>query len=151
MKKAPLFELPDQDGQIHKLQDHIGNWIVVYFYPKDDTPKCTKEACSFRDAEEDLVQNNIKVFGISADDINSHKKFHTKHNLNFPILSDESKETIKNFGAWGEKKMFGKAYMGIMRYTYVINPDGNIAKVFEKVKDTDVHTQEILQFINENS
>ena len=144
MKPAPDFTLPDQHGTDHRLSDYRGQWVVVYFYPKDDTPGCTKEACSFRDGREQLERNGIKVLGISADSIASHKKFDDKHRLGFTLLSDPNKTVIASFGAVGQKSLFGKKYLGILRNTYLIDPDGNIAKVYEKVKPQD-HALQIVK------
>jgi peroxiredoxin Q/BCP len=130
---APNFELPDQNGQIHKLSDYRGKWIVLYFYPKDATPGCTKQACSFRDGREYLENAGAVVLGISKDSIESHKKFAEKHDLNFTLLSDTSAETIRAYGSWGKKKFMGKEYEGIKRNTYLINPNGEIVKTYENV------------------
>lgn len=143
MKIAPFFSLPDQDGVIHNLSDYAGKWIILYFYPKDDTPGCTKEACGFRDIASDYTNKNIKVIGISKDNIASHKKFVEKHHLTFPLLSDESKEVIKAYGAWGEKKFMGKVFDGIKRVSFLIGPDQTIKKEYLKV-DVFNHAKEIL-------
>ncbi len=149
MKAAPAFSLPDQDGVIHKLSDYAGEWLVVYFYPKDDTPACTTEACNFRDARDAIAEfGNAKVIGISKDTVRAHKKFTAKHNLNFTLLSDESHATIEAFGAWQLKKFMGREYMGIMRNTYIINPEGNIAKTFEDVEPK-THAAEIIAALKE--
>lgn len=144
MKPAPDFTLPDQNGTEHTLSQYRGKWVVVYFYPKDNTPGCTKEACSFRDGREQLERNGIVVLGISGDSVKSHKKFADEHNLNFTLLSDPSRDTIRAFGALGEKSMFGKAFEGILRNTYLINPDGQIAKEYLKVKPED-HAIQIIK------
>ncbi len=128
--KAPNFKLPDQDGKIKSLSDYSGKWLVVYFYPKDDTPGCTVEACSLRDANDELIELGANVVGISKDDEDSHRKFKAKHKLNFTLLSDESGQTIEAFGAWGPK-MFGK--VGIQRKSFIINPDGEIVKTYGRV------------------
>jgi peroxiredoxin Q/BCP len=128
--KAPNFKLPDQDGKIKSLSDYSGKWLVVYFYPKDDTPGCTVEACSLRDANDELIELGANVIGISKDDEDSHRKFKAKHKLNFTLLSDESGQTIEAFGAWGPK-MFGK--VGIQRKSFIINPDGEIVKTYGRV------------------
>lgn len=134
MKKAPEFNLLDQDGKSVKLSDYKGRWVVLYFYPKDDTPGCTTEACNFRDERESIAElGNAEVIGISKDTVASHKKFADKHNLNFTILSDESLGTIKAYNAWGERSMYGKVYMGIIRSTFIIDPEGNIVKHYPKV------------------
>lgn len=131
--KAPEFTLPDQNGKMHSLKDYLGKWVIVYFYPKDATPGCTKEACSFRDGREFLESAGAVVLGISKDSVASHKKFADKHELNFTLLSDETTETIKAYGAWGNKKFMGREYEGINRDTYLINPQGEIAKEYKGV------------------
>lgn len=141
---APQFSLPDQSGQIHSLQDYSGKWVVLYFYPKDDTPGCTKEACSFRDDKGKLEQMGAVVLGVSADDTQSHAAFASKYSLNFPLLSDTAKTMIQAYGAWGKKSMYGKEYEGVFRYTYLINPQGQVAKVWDKVK-VDEHAQEVAE------
>lgn len=140
--KAVEFDLPDQEGKHHKLADYKGKWVVVYFYPKDDTPGCTKEACNFRDR----IQNfkGVVILGISKDSIASHKKFADKYHLNFPILADEGKETIKAYGAWGMKKFMGKEFEGTLRTTFLINPEGEIAKEYKNVNPL-VHAEEIMR------
>ena len=143
MRKAPDFTLPDQNGVNHTLSQYLGKWVVVYFYPKDDTPGCTKEACSFRDGREELERNGIVVLGISADSVKSHKKFEEKHNLNFTLLSDPDKTAIHAFNAYGKKKFLGKVFDGILRNSYLIDPEGNIAKEYLNVKPQD-HAIQIL-------
>lgn len=140
---APDFELPDQEEVLHKLSDYRGKKVVLYFYPKDDTPGCTKEACSFRDSFGDFRKNGMVVLGISKDSAASHAKFQEKYSLPFPLLSDTDTEVIKTYDAWGLKKYMGKEYMGIMRVTYVIDEEGKILKTYENVKPQD-HAQEIL-------
>lgn len=134
MRKAPDFALPDQNEKIHKLSDYSGQWIVLYFYPKDDTSGCTTEACDFRDARDALADyGNALVIGISKDTVKSHKKFADKHKLNFTLLSDPEHETIEAFGAWGPKKFMGREFLGIRRNTYIISPEGDIVKEYENV------------------
>lgn len=128
--KAPDFQLKDAGGKTHSLQDYAGKWLVVYFYPKDDTPGCTVEACSFRDARDDITALGAEVIGVSKDDASSHEKFKEKHTLNFTLLSDPEGQMITAYDAWG-KKMFGKE--GILRRTYIINPHGEVVKVFGRV------------------
>ena len=144
MKKAPDFSLPDQDGTVRSLSDYAGGWLVVYFYPKDDTPGCTVEACSLRDGNTDLEERGIKVVGISKDSVASHAKFADKFHLNFPILSDPDHQVIEAYGAWGPKKMMGREYLGIHRMTFLINPDGMIVKEYPKVTPKD-HAIQILE------
>lgn len=124
---APDFSLPSVGGGTKSLADFKGKWLVLYFYPKDDTPGCTTQACSLRDARDDLTKLGAEVVGVSKDDPNIHEKFKTKYNLNFTLLSDVDGETINAYGAWG-KKMFGKE--GILRKTFIINPDGQVVKVY---------------------
>jgi thioredoxin-dependent peroxiredoxin len=142
--KAPVFSLPDQTGKIHKLADYHGKKVVLYFYPKDDTPGCTKEACSFRDSFEDFKKAGIEVLGVSVDDESSHTKFAEKYNLPFTLLADKDKKVVENYGVWGEKNMAGKKYMGTNRVTFLIGGDGKIVKVFDKVKP-DEHAREVLE------
>ncbi|HEY0965687.1 MAG TPA: peroxiredoxin [Candidatus Saccharimonadales bacterium] len=125
--EAPDFSLQGVDGKTHTLADYKGKWLVLYFYPKDDTPGCTTEACSFRDARDELTQLGAEVVGISKDEPNSHEKFKTKYNLNFTLLSDPEGKTINEYGAWG-KKMFGRE--GILRKTFIIDPEGMVRKVY---------------------
>ena len=127
---APDFSLPDANGNVHALADYKGRWLVLYFYPMDDTPGCTIEACSLRDAATELSELDADVVGVSADDAKSHQKFVAKYHLNFTLLSDPDKKVIEAYGAWG-KKMFGKE--GILRKTFIINPDGQVVKVYDRV------------------
>lgn len=127
---APKFSLADDKGVIHTLDQYNGKWVVLYFYPKDDTPGCTIEACSLRDARNDLVALGAEVIGVSADDASSHTKFSDKHELNFTLLSDPETTTIEAYGAWGPK-MFGK--LGIQRKTFIIDPKGQVVKVYGRV------------------
>ncbi len=140
---APTFSLPDQDGKTHSLSEYMGKWVVLYFYPKDDTPGCTVEACNFRDSFHELQKLGVVILGVSKDSVKSHKKFADKYNLNFPILSDEGLETIKTYNAWGKKKFMGREYDGIFRMTYLIDPKGKIAKVYENVNPL-THASEII-------
>lgn len=127
---APDFSLQSPDGVRHTLKDFAGKWLILYFYPKDDTPGCTVEACSLRDARDDLAELGAEVIGISKDDASSHDKFKAKHSLNFTLLSDPEGTTIEAYGAWG-KKMFGKE--GIQRKTFIIDPNGAVVKVYGRV------------------
>ena len=140
--KAPSFELGDHEGKQHKLDDYRGGWLVVYFYPKDDTPGCTKEACGFRDSLADFADLDAAVLGVSADDASAHQEFAKKYELNFPLLVDPDKSMLEAYGAWGEKTRFGKTHLGVNRITYVIDPDGNVAKVWSAVK-ADGHADEV--------
>lgn len=132
--KAPDFNLPADDGKTYSLKNFKGKKLILYFYPKDDTDGCTKEACAFRDNIKKFENKNTVVIGVSKDDINSHKKFRDKYKLNFPLISDENLDIIKKYGVWQEKSMFGNKYMGIVRTTFLINEKGIIEKIWEKVK-----------------
>jgi thioredoxin-dependent peroxiredoxin len=144
-KIAPDFSLPSTEGSEFKLSDLKGKKsIVLYFYPKDDTTGCTKEACDFRDSIKKIASSDAIVLGVSADSLKSHDKFRTKYNLPFPLLSDENREVIKKYGVWKEKSMYGKKYMGIERTTIVIGKDGKVKRIFPKVK-VDGHYQEVLE------
>ncbi len=128
--EAPDFKLSDEAGAAHQLSDYRGKWVVLYFYPKDDTPGCTVEACSLRDARDDLAALGAEVVGISRDEAGSHEKFKAKHTLNFTLLTDSEAKVINAYGAWG-KKMFGQE--GILRKTFIINPEGAVVKVYGRV------------------
>ena len=132
--QAPSIKLPDQDGQMHSLEDYLGKKIILYFYPKDNTAGCTTQACSFRDLYPQFVEKDAIVIGISKDSVRSHKNFQEKHQLPFTLLSDPECEVIQAYDVWKEKKMYGRTYMGIVRSTYLIDEKGMIAKAFEKVK-----------------
>ncbi len=142
--KAPDFTLPSTDGTEMSLKDFRGKKVVLYFYPKDDTSGCTKEACSFRDNLARVKKKGAVILGVSADAVKSHGKFTDKYELNFPLLSDESKEMINAYGVWQEKSFMGRTYMGIVRTTFIIDEKGKIAHIFEKVK-VEGHTDEVLQ------
>jgi peroxiredoxin Q/BCP len=142
MKNAPDFNLYDQNNKPHKLSDYAGKWLVLYFYPKDDTPGCTKEACSFRDARED-IEKLAEVVGVSTDSVDSHKKFADKHHLNFIILSDPDHKVIAAYDSWQPKKFMGKEYLGTKRNTFIINPEGKIAKEYIGV-DPSSHAETII-------
>lgn len=142
---APDFTLPDQNGNHVSLHDFKGKNVVIYFYPKAMTPGCTVQACSLRDAKAELAANNIVVFGISADPVKMLKKFEEKDKLNFTLLSDESKEVIKSYGSWGTKQFMGKTFDGILRQSFLINADGKIVHIMNKV-DTKSHHDDILNF-----
>ena len=143
---APEFALEDHTGRVHKLADARGSWVVLYFYPKDDTPGCTVQACGFRDNLAQLTSQGAKVFGLSADDRDSHEKFSAKHDLNFPLLVDPDLSVLKAYGAYGEKTSFGKTHDGVFRVTYLIDPRGKIAKVWPKVKP-EGHAAEVRETI----
>lgn len=142
-QKAPVFALPNQDGKIVRLSDFKGKKVVLYFYPKDDTPGCTKESCAFRDGLEEIHDSGTVVLGVSADSVDSHKKFVKKYNLNFPLLSDEQKTVVQAYGVWKEKSLYGRKFMGIERTTFIIDEQGKLDDIFPKVK-VDGHLEEVL-------
>ena len=141
---APNFSAPDQNNTMQTLEDQKGNWVLLYFYPKDDTSGCTKEACGIRDNFAAFKKEGITVFGVSKDPVKSHKKFEEKYDLPFTLISDESTEINQAYGAWQEKSMYGKKYMGTARISYLIDPKGKIAKVYPKVKAGE-HAEEVLK------
>lgn len=147
---APEFELPDAEGNPVSLRGLRGKWVVVYFYPRDNTPGCTKEACGFRDIYADYQNSDVVVLGVSTDDAKSHTKFATKYDLPFPLLVDEGGTVASSYGSYGLKKFMGKEYMGITRSTFIIDPEGNLAKIYRKVKP-EPHAQEVLADIAELS
>jgi len=141
---APAFKTTDQNGELVSLKDLRGRKVVLYFYPKDDTPGCTKEACSFRDAYSKFKKKDITVLGVSPDKEASHKKFVTKYQLPFTLLADTDHAIAEAYGVWGEKKFMGRTYMGVHRTTFLIDEKGKIRKIFEKVKPED-HSSEVLE------
>jgi peroxiredoxin Q/BCP len=143
-QKAPAFTLAADDGKKVKLSDFAGKPVVLYFYPKDDTPGCTREACAFRDASAPLKKAGAVVLGVSADDTASHVKFRDKYKLNFPLLSDTDHKVAEKYGAWREKNMYGKISLGIQRSTFLIDPAGKVAKVWKRVQ-VDGHDQKVLE------
>lgn len=145
-KKAPAFELQGCDGNTHSLEQYRGRTVVLYFYPKDDTPGCTKEACGFRDLHEEIARRAV-VLGVSKDSIDSHKKFAAKYNLPFVLLSDPDATVMKSYEAFGEKLMYGKPVTGAIRSTVVIGPDGTILKHWPSVRTAEAHPQEVLEFL----
>ena len=144
---APDFELEDENGVPHKLSDYRGKFVVLYFYPKDDTPGCTTEACNFRDDYSAYTKAGVVILGVSPDNVKSHAKFKMKYQLPFTLLADINHEVCVTYGVWALKKMMGREYFGVLRTTYLIGPDGKIVKVFEKVKPAD-HSAEVLAAIN---
>jgi peroxiredoxin Q/BCP len=132
--RAPAFTLKDQDGRTHRLADYAGKTVVLYFYPKDDTPGCTKEACSFRDHHGEILAKGAVVLGVSADSEASHAKFRDKYGLPFPLLADEGAKVATKYGAWGEKTLYGKKTIGMTRSTFVIGPDGRLLKVWKQAR-----------------
>jgi len=149
-KTAPAFHLADQEGEKHRLSSYKGKWVVLFFYPKDDTPGCTKEACQFRDASKDYASRDAVVLGISPQDEKSKAKFANKYDLNFPVLADLESQICEKYGVWQEKSMYGKTYMGVVRTTYLINPSGKVAKRWDKVK-VPGHSNAVLTAIDELS
>ncbi|TWT32806.1 thioredoxin-dependent thiol peroxidase [Blastopirellula retiformator] len=147
-KKAPAFTLAADDGSKVKLSELAGSPVVLYFYPKDDTPGCTKEACAFRDQKKELTKRGAKVFGVSPDDVDSHVKFRDKYKLNFPLLADVGHKVAEKYGAWREKNMYGKVSMGIQRSTFLIDADGKVAKVWKRVQ-VDGHDQKVIEALDE--
>lgn len=141
--KAPPFSLPDENGEVRSLADHKGSWVLLYFYPKDDTTGCTREACTIQDDLPQFSRLDCTVYGVSADSETSHRKFRDKYHLSFHLLSDLDKTTINAYGVWGKKKFMGREYEGILRTSFLINPEGKIAKVYQKVKPLE-HAQEVL-------
>lgn len=145
---APDFILMDDTGSERRLSDYRGQFVVLYFYPKDDTPGCTTEACNFRDDYSAYVEAGVTILGVSPDASKSHAKFKKKYQLPFPLLADLDHAVSETYGVWGQKKFMGREYMGILRTTFVISPQGNIVKVFENVKPAD-HSMEVLAAIKE--
>ena len=141
---APDFELPDQQGTMHKLAQYRGKSVLIYFYPKDDTPGCTKQACTIRDAFTQFKKHNAVVLGISTDSVQSHEKFVAKYQLPFTLLADEEKKMVNAYGVWGKKTFMGREYMGISRSSFLIDPKGTIIKIYEKV-NPEVHAEEVLK------
>jgi peroxiredoxin Q/BCP len=143
-KTAPKFTLADADGKKVSLADFAGKDVVLYFYPKDDTPGCTKEACGFRDAWKDLQKKKVVVLGVSADSGASHQKFRDKYRLPFPLLSDPDRKVMDAYGAYGDKVMYGKKVRGVIRSTVWIGPDGKVKKHWKRVRDAAQHPEEVL-------
>ncbi len=141
---APDFILPDQDNTSHSLKEYMGQWLLLYFYPKDNTEGCTKEACTLRDDFMGFKKLDVKIVGVSIDSVKSHKKFADDYKLPFTLLADEKKEVVNLYGVWGEKSMYGKKYMGTLRTSFLINPEGKIEKIYEAVKPTE-HSREVLE------
>ena len=149
--KAPEFTLPSSEGKEISLKDYKGkSRVVLYFYPKDDTPGCTVEACEFRDNIRKMQKSDAVVLGVSPDDLKSHDKFIGKFKLPFVLLSDTDKKVCQAYGVWVKKSMYGREYMGVARTTFIIDKEGKIEKVFEKVK-TDIHADEVLEFLSKNA
>ena len=145
-RHAPAFSLQDQSGKTHRLKNYAGRAVVLYFYPKDDTPGCTREACAFRDTLPDFKKGKMAVLGVSILDTESKAKFARKHRLNFPLLADPDHEVAERYGAWKKKSMYGKSFMGLARTTYLIGPDGVVARRWDNVK-VDGHVQAVLEAV----
>ena len=145
-RKAPAFSLHDQEGRPHRLKDYAGRPLVLYFYPKDDTPGCTREACAFRDSLPTLAKTKAAVLGVSVLDVASKAKFAKKHGLTFPLLADPDHQVADQYGAWKKKSMYGKTYMGVARMTYLIAPDGKVARRWDDVK-VDGHAKDVLEAV----
>jgi thioredoxin-dependent peroxiredoxin len=142
--EAPDFAVQDQDGIVHKLADYRGRKLVIYFYPKDDTPGCTAQACNLRDNYYDLRQKGYEIIGVSVDDEKSHQKFIKKYELPFTLLSDTDKKMVEDYGVWQEKSMYGRKYMGTLRYTFIIDENGIIQDIITKV-DTKEHAAQLVK------
>lgn len=148
-KKAPAFTLTDADGKTVKLSDFAGKQVILYFYPKDDTPGCTKEACGFRDLWKEIQKKNAVVLGVSPDGSAAHQKFRGKYKLPFPLLSDPDKSVMAKYGAWGEKMMYGKKVVGVIRSTTWIGPDGIVKKHWARVPKAEAHPAKVLEALAE--
>ncbi len=146
---APSFSLPDQNEKIHSLADYKGKYVIVYFYPRDNTPGCTKEACTFRDNLKAFTDKECVIFGVSKDSAKSHVKFIDKYELPFDLLTDADGTMMEEYDAWGEKNNYGKKYMGIIRSTVLIGPDGKVIKHWAKVRKAETHPLEVLEVLNE--
>lgn len=142
--QAPDFQLPDQDGNIHQLSDYVGQTVVLYFYPRDDTPGCTKQACSLRDDMDEITAEGAVVLGVSTDAAESHQAFREKFQLNFPLLVDTDAVVATRYGAWGEKTLYGRKSIGMTRATFIIGPHGALTKVLKRAKAAD-HGQAVLK------
>lgn len=147
-ERAPAFNLQSDRGEKVRLSQFKGQAVVLYFYPKDDTPGCTRQACAFRDQASALKKAGAVVLGVSPDGVESHQKFRDKHDLNFPLLADPDHQVAQKYGAWREKNLYGKKSMGIVRSTFVIGPDGRVAKLWKRVK-VDGHDQQVLDALSQ--
>ena len=145
---APAFSAPTQNGDTVTLSDYEGQWVLLYFYPKDDTPGCTKQACNLRDYFGPLQDAGVAVLGVSGDDTASHERFAEKYDLPFPLLADPNKEILEAYGTWGQKNLYGRLFMGIKRTSFLIDPDGIVRHVFKRPK-TGAHAEEVLKKLKE--
>lgn len=150
-KKAPAFTLTGSDGKKYSLKDFTGKTVVLYFYPKDDTPGCTKEACGFKALHTKITKCSAVVLGVSRDDLESHQAFIKKFKLPFVLLSDPDAKIMEKYGAWGEKNMYGKKTMGVIRSTVIIGSDGKVLKHWKKVPKAEAHPEKVLEWLNENA
>jgi len=141
---APAFSAPDQNGETHSLDQYKGQWVLLYFYPKDDTQGCTAEACTMRDNIVKMKDWKVTVIGVSTDDVDSHRKFADKYDLSFTLLADTEKKIVNAYGVWAEKSIYGKKYMGTLRNSFLIDPEGKIAKTYEDVKP-EKHAKDVLR------
>ena len=142
--RAPAFTLKDQDGNVYRLRDYRGQTVVLYFYPRDFTPGCTKEACSFRDVNDDIAAKGAVVLGVSTDDAESHRTFRAEHRLRFPLLVDEGAKLAARYGAWGEKTLYGRKSVGMTRSTFIIGPNGKLLRVWKRARAAD-HGEAVLE------
>lgn len=149
-KKAPAFKLKNTQGEQVQLSDFKGQYVVLYFYPKDDTPGCTKEACSFRDLKDDFDTRNTVILGVSPDEEASHLKFIEKYGLNFELLCDPSKKMMEKYSAWGEKNMYGKITMGVIRSTLLIDTEGKVIKHWKRVSKAEQHPSKVLEVLEKH-
>ncbi len=147
---APDFELLDQNGKAHRLQDYRGQTVVLYFYPRDNTPGCTKQACAFRDHHDEIAQEDAVVLGVSTDDAASHTAFRDEHDLPFPLLVDDEAAVATEYGAWGEKTLYGRKSIGMTRSTFVIGPDGTLTKVWRRARAAD-NAEAVLKLLRQDS
>jgi peroxiredoxin Q/BCP len=147
-QKAPEFSVKDDSGKTVSLSDFKGKKVVLYFYPKDDTPGCTTEACNFRDGLAAIRKKGAVVLGVSPDSVESHRKFKEKYDLNFPLLADPDRKAIEGYDVWQEKSMYGRKYMGVERTTFIIGPDGKITHIFPKVKVSE-HAEAVLEALED--
>ncbi len=146
--RAPAFTLKDQDGNAHRLRDYRGQTVVLYFYPRDFTPGCTKEACSFRDVNDDIAAEGAVVLGVSTDNAESHQKFRAEHRLRFPLLVDEGAKVAARYGAWGEKTLYARKSVGMTRSTFIIGPNGKLLRVWKRARAAD-HGEAVLKALRE--